>query len=321
MRTSSRKSPWVSPDRGVADSPAAKYLSGLGKGSQRTVQESLSKLAVMLTGVEKSDPHKIRWEKLRRADTVKLRSELMESLAPATANKFLSVIRGVLRACRDMGVMSEGEFQTAASLEMIKPNPPAVASPVTRDTLSSLFAGCATDVTAAGRRDAALLAIFSCSGLRRSEAALIEIGDYDAGKGRLHIRGERPEYDRIAVLPKPARQALADWLEVRTSAPGPLLLPVDRGGLVRFRRMTDQAIYDIFGRIAERAGHREMTLRDLRRAYVLSLVRAGKSVQEVQYLVGHASWLTTASYQELARQTEAKPYDIETIPYQRSSKR
>lgn len=321
MRTASPRSPWVSRDRAVADSPAAKYLSGLGKGSQRTVQESLARLAVMLTGVDKADPHKVRWERLRRADTVKLRSELMESLAPATANKFLSVIRGVLRACRDMGLMSEGEFQTAASLEMIKPKPPAVATPVTRGTLSALFGGCATDATAAGRRDAALLAIFLCSGLRRAEAALIDIGDYDAGNGRLHIRGERPEYDRIAVLPKPARRAIADWLEVRTSAPGPLLLPVDRGGLVRFRRMTDQAIYDIFGRIAARAGLPEVTLRDLRRAYVLSLVRAGKSVQEVQYLVGHASWLTTARYQELAGQTEARPYDIETIPYQRRSKR
>jgi integrase len=284
----------------VSDSPAARYLLSLGKGSKRTVQESLVRLAFMVTGVDGADPFKLRWERLRRPDTVRLRAELKGDLAPATANKILSVIRGVLRACRDMGLMSEGDFQAAASLEMVKAKLIAKAVPVSAAMITSLFDACEKDATAAGRRDAALLAIFLSSGLRRAEAAGIDVGDYEALTGRLHIRGDRPEYDRFVTLPKASRRLIAEWLAVRTSEPGPLLLPVDRGGLIRFRRMTDQAIYDIFGRLAARAGCPEVTLRDLRREYVVRLIRAGKTVEEVQYLAGHASWVTRARYRELA---------------------
>jgi integrase/recombinase XerD len=306
---------WLDDARAVGESPAAKYLSSLSKGSRRTVQESLARLAAMLTGLERVDPLKVRWEKLRRAETVKLRAELMEQLAPATGNKVLSVLRGVLRTCRDMGLMTEGEFQTTASLERIKPRPPAPVVAVSGGVLAAMFKACSDDRTAAGRRDAALLALFASTGLRRAEAVALDVGDYDARSGQLHIRGERPEYDRLALLGRPARLAMTDWLEVRTREPGPLLLPVDRGGMIRFRRMTDQAMYDIAGRIAARAGVGSVTLRDIRRAYVVSLIRAGKELQEVQYLAGYASWLTPSGYRSLAEQMELGSYEVENLPY------
>jgi len=311
-----RAGAWVDEARGVGASPTARYLATLSKGSRRTVHESLARLASMLTGLEKVDPLKVRWEALRREDTVKLRAELMDQLAPTTANKVLSVLRGVLRACRDMGLMTEGEFQTAASLERVKLNPPAEVVPVSEAVVAALFTACFENRTAAGRRDAALLALFLSTGLRRAEASALDVADYDPRSGHLHIRGERPEYDRLAVLGKPARQAMNDWLEVRTREPGPLLLPVDRGGLICFRRLTDQAIYDIAGRVAQRAGVPTVTLRDIRRAYVISLIRTGKDLPEVQYLVGHASWLTTTSYQALASEKRHPTYDVVNLPYQ-----
>ncbi len=300
MKTSRHAAKWVESGRSLARSPAATYLAKVGAGSRRTVQQSFTSLASMLAG-EGADPHKVKWEQLTRADTVKLRTLLKEKFAPATANKMLSVLRGTLRAARDMRMMKEGEFQTAASLELIKASAPAECVPVTNQIVASLFKACAAD--AAGRRDAAMLAIFLSSGLRRAEAAALDMGDYDPRSGRLHIRGERPEYDRMVTLPRPARKALADWIRIRTTEPGPLLLPIDRGGLMQFRRMTDQAIYDIFGRIADRAGVKNLTLRDVRRSYVISLIRSGKEPDEVQYLIGHASWFTTATYKELAENT------------------
>lgn len=314
MTRSDEANLWIDSTRSVADSPAATYLAKVGKGSRRTVQQSMTRLAAMVAGAG-VDPMKLRWEKLRRVDTVKLRSELMEKFAPATANKMLAVLRGVLRASRDMGLISEGAFQTAANLEMVKANVPKPGESVTPKILTKLFKCCAEAAGAAGQRDAALLAIFLSTGLRRAEASALDVADYDAASGRIHIRGERPEYDRLVTLPKPAQEALSDWLLVRSAEPGPLLLPVDRGGLIRFRRMTDQAIYTIFGRIAERAGMPQLTLRDLRRAYVVSLIRSGKAIEEVRYLVGHASWFTTAAYRELAADTSMQGYSLEKLPY------
>ena len=316
MTEPERARTWLDPARSLAGSPAAKYLSSLGTGSRRTVQQCLASLAELVVG-QSADPIKLRWEMLHRTETVALRTKLKEKFAPATANKMLSVLRGVLRTARDMGLMTEGAFQTAASLEMVKAAAVESGTPLTPKILVALFKGCSGEAGAAGRRDAALLAIFLCSGLRRAEAAALDISDYDCATGRLHIRGERPEYDRLVMLPKPAREAVSDWLQVRSSEPGPLLLPVDRGGLIRFRRMTDQAIYDIFHRIVDRAGVPTLTLRDLRRAYLVSLIRLGKSVATVQYLVKHTSWFSTAAYQTLAADAGHPSYVLEKLPYQK----
>lgn len=304
---------WVDPARSSAASPAGAYLASIGPGSRRTMQQCLASLGAMLAGA-KVEPLKVRWERLRREDTLDLRTRLQEQFAPATANKMLSALRGVLRAARRAGMMSEGEFQTAASLEPIKAVPPPARVDVTSEVAAALFDVCGGN-DAASRRDAAMLAIFLSSGIRRSEAAALDVGDYDPESGRLHIPGEKPENDRMVTLLKPARAAVSAWLEVRTSAAGPLLLPVDRGGLIRFRRMTDQALYDIFGRITRRAGVPGLSLRDLRRSYVLGLIRAGHDTKQTQYLVGHASWLTTAAYVALARQTYAETYDLNALRY------
>lgn len=309
-----RSKSWIDAHRTVRESPAAVYLGSLGAGSRRTMQQSLVAIAALLAG-EGSDPVSLRWENLRRVDTVSIRSELRTRFAPATANKMLSALRGVLRTCRKMNLISETDYQTSASLEQIPAGIPSPARVVSTKEVTKLFKACARKDNAANRRDAALLAIFLSTGLRRTEAATLEVGDFDTKSGRLHIRGERPEYNRLIDLPAPARAAIRAWLELRSNEPGPLLLPVDRGGLIRFRRLTDQAVYDILGRIANRAELGHLTGRDLRRAYVISLIRSGKELDEVQYLTGHASWVTTSSYRELASEKASAGYDIDQLPY------
>jgi integrase len=309
------RGPWIDARRDVSHSPAAMYLGSLGEGSRRTITQALTAIAAMVAGKD-ADPLKFRWERLDRSRTVQIRTDLKHDYSVATANKMLSALRGVLRSARSMGLMTEAQFQAAASLEQIvDAHHEQATGTIPTKAIKAMFAACAKDSTAAGRRDAALLAIFFASGLRRSEACELDVGDVDLRAARLSIRGERPEYHRLLGLSKPVCHALADWLAVRSAEPGPLLLPVDRGGLIRFRRLTDQAVYDIFGRIATRAGVPELTLRDLRRTYLVSLIRAGKSLDEVQYLIGHASWFTTATHRELAADADASGYDIEHLPY------
>jgi len=313
MKTNRLKS-WTDPTRTLGQSPGAVYLGSLGAGSRRTMQQSLVSLAAIVAG-DGADPVRLRWEKLRRADTVAIRTELRARFAPATANKMLSALRGVLRTARRMNLIAESDYQTAASLEQIAAAVPAPPRNVGNKELAKLFDACVKRDNAAHRRDAALLAIFLSTGLRRTEAAMLDVADYDAGTGRLHIRGERPEYDRLVDLPVAARAAVRHWLALRSDEPGPLILPVDRGGLIRFRRLTDQAVYDILGRIAARAALPAITGRDLRRAYVISLIRSGKDLREVQYLTGHASWITTTSYEALSRETTTGVYDLDRLPY------
>jgi site-specific recombinase XerD len=274
---------------------SAAYLASLGAGSRRTVAQSLGVLARMIGG-EEAEASSIRWHALKRKDTVALRVRLRGEFAPTTANKILSVLRGVLRAARDSGLMREQDFQAAASLDGFKTAPgaePVVV--VTNDVVGRLRGACGAD--AGGLRDRAMLELFLCTGMRRAEAAHLDIGDYTTKTRVLIVRGERPEYHRDVVLGPIAGEALDAWLRVRTSAPGPLLLPVDRGGIIRFRRLTEQAIYDIFTRLGRAAGCPGITLRDLRRAFVVSLARTGRSLDEVRAMAGHASWITPKIYE------------------------
>ena len=274
---------------------SAAYLASLGTGSRRTVAQSLGVLAKMIGG-EEAQASSIRWHALTRKDTVALRVRLRGEFAPATANKILSVLRGVLRAARDAGLMTERDFQAAASLDGFKMAPsaePVVA--VTDEVIGRLRGACGAD--AGGLRDRAMLELFLCTGMRRAEATHLDIGDYGPKTRVLVVRGERPEYHREIALGPIAGGALDAWLRVRARTPGPLLLPVDRGGIICFRRLTEQAIYDIFARLGREAECPGVTLRDLRRAFVVSLARMGRSLDEVRAMAGHASWITPKIYE------------------------
>jgi len=328
-----------SPTPRSAPDPVDAYLEALGAGSRRTIEQSLAVITTLLTkpkprtvaprqagaeltiGQEPADPRGFDWGTIDQAAVARLRRELAERYAPATANKILAALRGVLRVCRDQGRINEAQFQAATRFDGIKSFAAAESRVLSEAELKRLFRGCAEDGTAAGRRDAAALAIFLATGLRREEAVALDVGDYDPRprKRTLHIRSDIAERDRVAELGKPACAAIDHWLEARghdeDAADTPLLLPVDKGGTIRTRRLTTQAIYGIVIRAAKRAGLPHTTTRDLRRTCIVRLIRAGLDLDQVRQRVGHASWLTTAAYQVMAE--EAGRLKTPDLPYQR----
>ncbi|MCE9590547.1 MAG: site-specific integrase [Planctomycetes bacterium] len=302
-------------------SPAAVYLDSLGEGSKRTMRQSLASIAALVVDREEIDPLCFRWEKLTAAETGVIRKRLATEFKPATANKMLSALRGVLRVAHRMGLMDNKHFQ-GATTDLI-PIPPRAAEepttpppPITPMQVKQLLDACGKVPGASGRRDAALLVVFLCTGLRRAEAATIDLADYKPSAGALLIRGETPEKVRTVILHGPARAAIKDWVLARGTKPGPLFLPVGRGDIVRHRRMTDQAVYDIFNRITTRGRLRHITTRDVRRAYVVSLIHSGKTPDQVKALTGHASWINDETCAQLARERAIEGYDIENLPYQ-----
>src|SRR5580658_3167513 len=82
----------IAPDR----HPAAVYLARLAPGSRRTMRAALQTMAGILSG-GMLDALSIDWSGVRYQHTAALRSHLAEKYAPATANKMLSALRGVLQ--------------------------------------------------------------------------------------------------------------------------------------------------------------------------------------------------------------------------------
>jgi len=76
--------------------PAAVYLASLGAGSRRTMRRALDLVAEVASG-GRADAETLSWHGLRYQHTAAIRAALADRFAPATTNKALAALRGVLR--------------------------------------------------------------------------------------------------------------------------------------------------------------------------------------------------------------------------------
>ena len=84
--------------------PVAVYLASLGSGSRRAMKQALKVITEMLTGTT-TDPVSLPWWNLQYQHTQAIRSLLMERYSPASSNKMLAALRGVLRESWRLGYM------------------------------------------------------------------------------------------------------------------------------------------------------------------------------------------------------------------------
>lgn len=246
--------------------PAAAYLAQLAEGSRRTMREALTKLASWASD-GRFGPHELAWHLLRAEQTFALRARLTSRLAPATANKHLAALRGVLRQCRRQGQISEEAYQRAIDLPRARGASPRKMQRLGATELRRLAQACRSDHGPAGARDEALLALLCEADLRRAEAVALEVTDYDLATGRLTVGDPDDRRHRRFAPNGDARRALERWIVVRGGpARGPLFNPVNKGGRIDRRRLSEQAIYIACRKRAAEAGLPPTSPEDLRRA-------------------------------------------------------
>ena len=256
------------------------------------------------------------WHELRFAHVAALRTLFAERFAPATANKYLSAIRQVMRQAWLLGMMDGEDYQRAATVRNVKGSRLPAGRALDGGELRALFAACA-DGTAGGARDAAAFALMFGCGLRRAEAVAADVADYDPESGALCVIG-KGNRERIVYAPTGGQAALDAWLAIRGEDAGPLLAPVSKAGTVQAGKgMSAQALMLRLKRRAKQARIAECSPHDLRRAFVSSALEAGADLALVQALAGHASPTTTARYDrrpEAARAAAAKLVHVPFTP-------
>ncbi|MFO0689765.1 MAG: tyrosine-type recombinase/integrase [Myxococcota bacterium] len=246
--------------------PASAYLAQLGPGSRRTMREALDKLA-RLASDGRCDLHELPWQLLRIEHTAALRTRLCSILAPATANKHMAALRGVLKQCWRQGRISAEEYRRITDLPPIRGEARRRTLALAPSDFERLAGVCAADTVPAGARDEALLALLRSGGLRRAEAVALDRTDYDAQEGVLTIREASGRGERRIETPDRIRSALTRWLAIRGDVPGPLFNPVNKGGRIERRRLSEQAIYIACQKRASEAGLPPTSPEDLRRPF------------------------------------------------------
>ena len=302
----------------LTEHPAAVYLSLLAKGSRPTMKQSLDAIASLLTDSE-CDAMTLDWAQLRYQHAAAIQAVLLEQHAPSTARKMMCALRRVLKEAKRLDLISDRDYSRTVDLPQIKKNQPKLAGrALSRKEISKLLVVCRNDPTVLGARDEALIAILRWTGVRRDEAVNLDLQDMNIKvnrkgkrKASIEVRGGKGNKDRTVFLSSKATAYLDRWLEVRGPQPGPLLYPLHKGGRIRRKRMTAQALSGIVKTRGEQAGLKPFSPHDFRRTFCTHLFEKKVDIATIQELAGHSSPTETAKYNRAKDKTKQKA--VETL--------
>jgi integrase/recombinase XerC len=158
-------------------------------------------------------------------------------------------------------------------------------------------------------RDRAMFELLYSSGLRLGELISLDIADgrLDLRQGEVTVTGKGSKTRTVPIGAK-AREALHDWLKVRSQ----IAAPNEKAFFVgaRGRRISPAVVGARLGAWARASGvgehvHPHM----LRHSFATHLLQSSQDLRAVQEMLGHASISTTQVYTHLDFQALAKVYD------------
>lgn len=302
--------------------PTLIYIGSLGEGSRRTMRGSLELLARFVSG-GRAGATNLAWWRLRYQHTALIQKALAASYAPSTANKVLTALRGVLRECFRLGLMSAEDYERARDVKSVKGSRLPPGRHIDGGELLVLFRACATDEKRVrGARDGALLALLYVCGLRRNEASKLKLSDYDSETLRIRVIGKGNK-ERSVYAAGGAEKILGRWLRYRGDEPGPLFHPVNKGGRIlredrdgHPRHLSEQAIYDVVKRRHKQIGvAKPISPHSFRATFIGDLLDAGADLSSAQKLAGHADPRTTARYDRRGERALKKSASLLHVPY------
>ena len=218
-------------------------------------------------------------------------------LAPGTINGRLAAIRWLAYEAADSGLLSP---ELAAGIRRVKG-----AKYLGVRLGNWLAAGQARVLlqvpdctTLKGKRDRALLAILSGCGLRRREAAELDIAHFQLREDHWAIVDLVGKGRRVRNVPVPewVKAAIDSWLASAKIAHGRLFRCVCRAGRPWGDGMTERVVWHVVKDCAKQAGVEKLAPHDLRRTCARLCHAAGGELDQIQFLLGHVSVQTTEKY-------------------------
>jgi integrase/recombinase XerC len=224
------------------------------------------------------------------------RNALLErGLATATVGRRLAALRSAVKLANTLGLVS---WQIGISAPRLEPRRD-VRGP-DRPERAKLWRHLRSlgDAPRA-RRDRALVALMFDLGLRRGEVVALDLADFDQVSGTLAVLGKGRREKALMNLPPATRAALAGWVGARGEDPGPLLVPVNRGGHPGLTRLTGRGVEFILRRLGVGAKLiRALRPHGLRHAAITSALDAGCDIRQVRKFSRHARIETVIRYDD-----------------------
>lgn len=302
----------------LARNPCVAYLTRLQSDGSRKVQlAALKQIARVALGVvvahAEIDPFAMEWHTLRYVHTNEIAARVAKRYAPATANRLYAALRGVLKECWRLELVSAEDYHRAIDFANVRGKGLPAGRDLERGEVAALLRTCA-----GGRvidvRDEAIIAVLYLCGIRRAELVALDAGDYNAKAGKITVRHGKGNKARTVYIGDSGLASMARWLTARGAHAGALFPPVDRHGNMRDKRLTAHGVYAILRARATKAGIEMFTPHDLRRTFIGSQLDAGTDIVTVSKMAGHANTSTTGGYDRRPETTKREAANRVRLP-------
>jgi len=178
-----------------------------------------------------------------------------------------------------------------------KVKPPKVPDdkldPVALDAVEAMIATCDTSFT--GRRDKAILLCLLDTGARANELLSLDINHIDLISGQVNILFGKGRKHRTVYISADTRKAVRKYLQLRKDPEKALWLTTLKDG-----RLEYDGLRDMLNRRSALAHlEKKATAHAFRRAFALSMLRAGTDLETLAEMMGHASLAVLQRYLKL----------------------
>jgi integrase/recombinase XerC len=154
-------------------------------------------------------------------------------------------------------------------------------------------------------RDYSLLMLLYSSGLRRSEAVGLNVGDVDFISGFVRVYGKGRK-ERIVPVGENALKAIKKYLDTRPDVVASSPLFVNKDG----KRLSSTSVFLILLKMARRARFtRKIKPHMLRHSFATHLLNHGCDIRGVSQMLGHSDLSTTQIYTHLSIEHLKKVYN------------
>jgi site-specific recombinase XerD len=218
-------------------------------------------------------------------------------LAVNTINQQLAAVRRLAHEAADSGLLSPELAAGISRVKGVKQLGFRSGNWLSAQQSSEVLKHAGGDSMRAKRDYAMLAMLFGC-GFRRSELVGIEFDEIQMRQGHWAVVDLIGKGGHIRTVPIPewVKTALDQWTVAARVTEGRIFRAVARTGKVWGKSISQNVVWYVVKTCCERAGLEHIAPHDLRRTCAKLCHDRGGELEQIQFLLGHASVQTTERY-------------------------
>jgi site-specific recombinase XerD len=218
-------------------------------------------------------------------------------LAANTINQQLAAVRRLANEAADAGLLSPELAAGISRVKGVKQLGFRVGNWLSAEQCSEVLRS-AFGTSMWAKRDYAMLAVLFGCGLRRPELVGMDMDEVQMRQGHWAVVDLIGKGGHIRTVPIPVwvKAALVDWAAAAGITEGRIFRAVARAGKVWGNGISQNVVWYVVKTCCEKVGLQHIAPHDLRRTCAKLCHTSGGEIEQIQFLLGHASVQTTERY-------------------------